>query len=483
MTPAPSSAHLDVSQRIALGKEARSRRSRRNLGRYEAAPDRRDPVEILAGQEADRVAGLLPLRHERMSQSPFAFLRGGAAVMAGDQGAMPNTGLMVQACGDAHLANFGLFGAPDRGLVFDVNDFDETNPAPFEWDVQRLATSFVVAAQEGHHSSSDISELPRIVGRAYRDMMSALSTLSELDAWYYRIDTSLMAQWAKEADSRRAVRALRQTEKAAHARDRWSAVKKLTEAVDGSRRFRDQPPMLVSLGSSGSTPDIVREMYDGYLSTLLVDRAQLLSRYTPIDIGHKVVGVGSVGLLAFVALMQGRDEDDLLVLQFKQAVSSVLEPFTEPSQWPTHGRRVVAGQRLMQAATDAFLGWTTGPHGASYYVRQLRDMKWSPDIATMTTEGLAAYAGICGAALARAHARAGDSVAISAYLGSSERFDRSMQEFALAYAEQSLSDYQRYTEAITSGRVALPSEPNDAYSITLDPSADGSPILVVADHR
>lgn len=421
---------------------------------------------------------LLPVRHERMAQTPFTFLRGAAAVMADDLGARTSTGLTVQLCGDAHLANLGLFGAPDRGLVFDVNDFDETSPGPFEWDVMRLAASFVVAAEDSGHRRRDVAVLPREVARAYREMMTSLSGLTQLEEWYYRMDTTMLREWAEQSQSRQAVRAVGRTERAAESRDSWSAVRKLTEVVDGQRRFRDQPPLLVSLGEDAGRTDAVQQMFDTYLSTLLVDRATLLSRYRMVDVGHKVVGVGSVGLLAFVVLLQGRDDGDLLVLQIKQAVPSVLEACTAPSAWPSHGKRVVAGQRLMQAATDAFLGWTEGPQGRSYYVRQLRDKKWSPDIGLMTAKGLLAYAGLCGAALARAHARSGDSVALSAYMGESERFESMIQSFALQYAEQNAQDFQRYSAAIASGEVSVTDDASRAVRMSLQPNNPQGPLVV-----
>lgn len=421
---------------------------------------------------------LLPVRHERMAQTPFTFLRGAAAVMADDLGSRASTGLTVQLCGDAHLANLGLFGAPDRGLVFDVNDFDETSPGPFEWDVMRLAASFVVAAEDSGHRRRDVTPLPREVARAYREMMSSLSRLTQLEEWYYRLDVTMLRQWAEQAQSRAAVKAIGRTARSAQSRDSWSAVRKLTEVVDGERRFRDQPPLLVSLGDDAGKTDVVEKMLDAYLSTLLVDRATLLSRYRVVDVGHKVVGVGSVGLLAFVVLLQGRDAEDLLVLQIKQAVPSVLEAYTAPSTWPTHGKRVVAGQRLMQAATDAFLGWTEGPQGRSYYVRQLRDMKWSPDIAAMNPQGLLSYAGLCGAALARAHARSGDSVALSAYMGESERFETMIQSFALQYAEQNARDFQRYTAAIASGEVSVTDDATRAVRMSLQPDNPQGPLVV-----
>lgn len=469
---------LTRAERIEVGRAARRRLPRRALGEYVDRSGRPDPVALLGAQERDRVPELLPVRHERMAQSPFTFLRGAAAVMADDLGSRDSTGLTVQLCGDAHLANLGLFGAPDRGLVFDVNDFDETSPGPFEWDVMRLAASFVVAAEDSGHRRRDVTALPREVARAYREMMRSLSGLTQLEEFYYRLDITMLRQWAQQSASRGAVRAVGETERAAQSRDSWSAVRKLTEVADGQRRFRDQPPLLVSLGGDASRTDVVQQMLDTYLSTLLVDRATLLSRYRMVDVGHKVVGVGSVGLLAFVILLQGRDADDLLVLQIKQAMPSVLEAYTAPSAWPTHGKRVVAGQRLMQAATDAFLGWTEGPQGRSYYVRQLRDMKWSPDVSAMKAPGLLAYAGLCGAALARAHARSGDSVALTAYMGESERFEAMVQAFALQYAEQNAQDFQRYTAAIASGEVSVTDDASRAVRMSLQPSNPEGPLVV-----
>ena len=462
-----------VAERILLGKSARSVRSRRSLGEYDFPRDRPDPVATLGSQETERVPGLLPLRHERMAANPFAFLRGAAAVMAWDLGSMPNTGLTVQLCGDAHLSNLGLFAGPDRRLVFDLNDFDETNPGPFEWDVMRLATSFTVAAKVAGHSQKLASSLPAVVAKSYRESMAMFASMSDLDVWYYRIDTTLLTAWAEQAASKDGVRAVRQTEKAAAAKDRWSAVRSLTEIVDGRRRFKDQPPLLVPLTTDDAAQQTVATMFDAYRRSLLVDRSHLLSRYRVVDVGHKVVGVGSVGLLAFVVLLQGRDEDDLLVLQFKEAVSSVLEPFTAPSVWPTHGQRVVAGQRIIQATTDAFLGSTDGPSGRSFYGRQLRDMKWGPDPLSMTKDGFSTYAALCGLALARAHARSGDSVAIAGYLGKSDTFDTAVQEFADAYAVQTEQDFARYTSAIASGEVAVSEQSGGALRVRLETSADG----------
>lgn len=462
-----------VQDRLSSGKAARKKRPRSALGTYAPASDRPDPVAVLASQEEVRIQPLLPIRHERMAANPFAFLRGAAALMAGDLGSMPNTGLNAQLCGDAHLSNLGLFAGPDRALVFDLNDFDETNPGPFEWDVQRLATSFQVAAVTAGHSQAFAQSLPLTVAAAYRTSMADFSGMNDLDLWYYRIDVSLLEQWAQEAGSKAGERAVRKTASAAAAKDRWSAVKKLTTMVDGRRRFKDEPPLLTSLDTDDESRTVITEMFEQYKSGLLIDRAALLDRYHFVDAGHKVVGVGSVGLLAFVLLLQGRDEDDLLVLQLKQAVSSVLEPITASSAYPTHGKRVVAGQRLIQASTDAFLGSTEGPD-RSYYVRQLRDMKWSPDPMEMSKDAYSTYAGLCGAALARAHARSGDSLAITGYLGSGDAFDRAIQEFAGAYAEQNARDFHEYTRAIAEGVVSMPAQSDSSARVRLESTPDGS---------
>lgn len=467
-----------VAERIQVGREARKSRPRARIGVYEPAPDRQDPVATLVAQEGQRVTELLPLRHSRMALSPFSYLRGAAAVMAADLGASGNSGLTVQLCGDAHLSNLGLFAAPDRRLVFDLNDFDETSPGPFEWDVIRLATSFEVAARTANHSATYAENLPQVVAQAYRNSMATFAAMTDLDMWYYRIDTDMLTQWAKQAESKAAANAVRSTEQAAMARNRWSAVKSLTTVVDGERRFKDKPPLLVSLDADSGSREVVNQMYETYKESLLVDREALLSRYHWVDAGHKVVGVGSVGLLAFVLLLQGRDSEDLLVLQIKEAVSSVLEPFSGASRWSSHGERVIAGQRLMQASTDSFLGWVQGPRGRSYYVRQLRDMKWAPDPLGMNEDQYNTYAYLCGLALARAHARSGDPVAISAYLGGSDRFDKAIAQFSHDYAIQNEQDYRTFTSAIDAGEIAAGDEKHVSTRMTLQSDADGGALVV-----
>jgi uncharacterized protein (DUF2252 family) len=470
----------DVEERERVGRAAREVRPRTSLAQFTPAADRPDPVALLGSQEDVRVAALLPLRHERMAVSPFTFYRGSAVVMANDLAAMPNSGLIAQICGDAHLSNFGMFAAPDRSLVFDINDFDETNPGPFEWDVYRLAASFVLAGRDVHLDEQSIANAVTAVAFAYRTQMASYALMPDLEVWYDRVSIDVLQQWAKQEGMRDAGKRLQAGAAKARTRDAWSAISKMTEVVDGHRQFKNMPPVLMRIPLDSDGFAIISKVLDQYRDTLAADRAQLIRRYRIIDFAHKVVGVGSVGLLAFVVLMQGRDENDLLVLQVKQAVASVLEPFTAPSEFEFSGERVVAGQQIMQAASDVFLGWIRGPRGKDFYVRQLRDMKYSVDPATLNETSLLAYAMGCGRTLARAHARAGDSVAISAYLGTSAKFDKAIKDFSLAYADQVEKDFAEYTKAISDGRVsvAAPGE-GENYRIVASPTTGVS--VVVGD--
>ena len=460
-----STPHLTVSERARRGKLARASTPRQDLGRWQASSGRADPVELLKGQEVSRVRELVPVRHARMATSAFAFYRGSAIIMASDLSLMPRTGLSAQLCGDAHLANFGMFAAPDRSVIFDVNDFDETNPGPFEWDVKRLTTSVVLAARANGLSSTVARSCTKSTATEYRSAMADFATKRELDIWYDRIDIDSMsellqgdAQSSAKAEQKRRDRVQAAVDKslaAARSRTGWSAITKITEVVDGRRQFRDEPPLLTRLDVDPESRAVVDGLFREYRSTLQDDRKQLLERYEIIDIGHKVVGVGSVGLLALVLLMRGRDDDDLMVLQVKQAQASVLEAYTHKSVFSKHGHRVVAGQRLMQAASDSFLGWIDGPGGRSFYVRQLRDMKWSPDLMAATPESLLSYSRLCGHTLARAHARSGDSIAIAGYLGSGPAFDNAITEFSMAYADQVTEDFAAFTAAIASGSLSV----------------------------
>jgi len=441
-------------ERAANGKAAREAMPRKVQGVYEPTADRPDPITLLEEQEKSRVPTLLPLRHQRMGASAFTFYRGTAIIMASDLGAQPSSGLQVQLCGDAHLSNFGLFAAPDRVPVFDVNDFDETNPGPFEWDVKRLATSFVLAARDNGFAEDVVADAALASARQYRRSMAEYAAMTEIDIWYDRVDASTMESWGQRTRGKIGEKAVRRTVAKAQARTAWTAVRKLTTIVDGRREFVDEPPLLVRVPEDTMARTLITSSLAGYLESLAPDRRALLERYEVIDLGHKVVGVGSVGLLAWVLLLQGRDSDDVLTLQLKQAQHSVLEPYTAPSTYTQMGERVVEGQRLMQAASDSFLGWVTGKMGREYYVRQLRDMKWSPDPSEFVPVGLSSYAGLCGHVLARAHARTGDAIAISAYLGGSTVFDEAIRTFALDYADQVSSDYAVFSAAVASGRLA-----------------------------
>lgn len=464
-----SRTRLSVPERQEIGRRARADTPRSQLAEWEAGPDRADPVELLLGQEASRVQELVPVRHARMAVSAFTFYRGSALVMASDLAARPRTALTVQLCGDAHMSNFGVFGAPDRSAVFDVNDFDETHPGPFEWDVKRLATSFVLAARDNGLPDEDGFAAAEAVAVAYRQSMATLAGKPELAIWYERVDQSRIDAIVKDVAAKKQLRIAvkqqgkteRRVEKAiakARSRDAWSVIAKITETVDGRRRFRHQPPLLDRIDADADLAALVNDLYGQYLATLQNDRQELLSRYEIVDLGHKVVGVGSVGLLAFVLLLRGRDDDDLMVLQVKQAQESVLERFTHASPYIQHGERVVIGQRLMQTAGDSFLGWVEGQSGRSYYVRQLRDMKWSPDPATLTSAGLRRYATLCAYTLARAHARSGDAIAIAAYLGSGSSFDRAVAAFSASYADRVLLDFESFTAAIADSRLTAVEE-------------------------
>jgi uncharacterized protein (DUF2252 family) len=442
-----------LADRQAAGVAARTTRPRTSLATWVTPEGRRDPVDQLADQEVTRLQALLPLRHERMSVSPFTFYRGSAAVMAADLGSMPNTGLVVQLCGDAHLSNFGLFAGQDRSVVFDVNDFDETNPGPFEWDVMRLAASFMLAAQDNAFTDQEADDIARLAASSYRTAMAEYAGMSDLVIWYDRISTESLEQWAVQVGGERGTKQLNKAIGKAQSRDGWSAIAKMTEVVDGNRQFLDQPPVLVRINDGDDLHPWLDMLVDKYRLELQNDRRELIRRYRVVDFGHKVVGVGSVGLRAFVLLLQGRDENDLLVLQAKEAVQSVLEPYTQSCVYEHQGERVVEGQRLMQAASDAFLGWVQAPNGRQFYVRQLRDMKWSPDIAKLPMAQLSAYASLCGRTLAHGHARSGDPVAIAAYLGQSAKFDNAMSSFARAYSSQVASDFAEYSAAIADGRV------------------------------
>lgn len=461
---APIVEHLTVAERAAKGKAARAVVPRGGHGEWAPGADRKDPVALLEQQASTRVPELVPLRYGRMLASPFTFYRGAAYLMAADLATTPTTSLHTQLCGDAHLSNFGVYAAPDRQLVFDLNDFDETLPGPFEWDVKRLVTSFEVAGRDRGFTAGERKRIALATTQAYREAIRELSTMDTLDLWYLRISTQdILERVGPLATSAQLKRAQKNLAKA-RAKTNLRALDKLTESVDGELRIRHDPPKVVpvrELAPVGATREQIaerlHEIIRSYRVTLNDDRRQLLERFRLVDAARKVVGVGSVGTRAWIALMLGRDDRDPLFLQVKEAEASVLEPFVKKSRFSQHGQRVVEGQRLMQAASDIMLGWlkTTDVDGVErhYYVRQLWDQKGSAMVEIMEPNALAAYGHLCGWTLARAHARAGDAVAIAAYLGGGDAFDKALARFASAYADQNERDYAALKDAVDTGRV------------------------------
>ena len=408
---------------------------------------------------------LIPIRYGRMAASPFAYFRGAAASMAWDLAHTPTTDIRVQACGDAHLLNFGMYAAPDRRLVFDVNDFDETLPAPFEWDVKRLAASFAVAARDNGFKDRDAHAAARATVRSYRTEMASYATMRFLEVWYSRIDIDEVSKLFDALQSKAAVRRRRRDIAKAHRRTSLSAFLKMCDHVDGQYRIPPAHPVIVRfpIERHPEVLEILRSTVAKYQQTLQADRREVLDRYHFGDFARKVVGVGSVGTEAFVILLLGDRADEPLFLQLKEAQESVLAPFAGQSEYQHQGERVVVGQRLTQAATDPFLGWTSSAatHGTTvrdYYMRQLRDMKGSMSVPLMDPPQLDYYGRLCGWALARAHARTGRATMISGYLGTSEAFDHAIADFAIAYANQNEQDYRRLLEAISAGRVLATAE-------------------------
>jgi len=424
-----------------------------------------DPVELLERQASSRIGRLVPLRYGRMLASPFAFYRGAAAVMAADLAATPRSGFDVQLCGDAHLSNFGAFASPERRLVFDLNDFDETHPGPWEWDVKRLAASFSLA---GRDRGCSLAQRRRIVGAAageYRETMRRLAQMGNIEAWYQQLDSdSIALRWANAVGGAQR-KAYKRNIAKARAKDSGRAFSKLTERVKGKLRIVSDPPLIVPVAAlaremgakSAEVRALVGEVLLDYRDSLEPERHAVFDSYRFVDAAFKVVGVGSVGTRAWIALMLGRDDRDPLFLQIKEAQRSVLEPYTAPGRFRHQGKRVVQGQRLMQATSDIMLGWVRarGVDGKShdFYVRQLWDWKGSARIDSMDARGLKAYAEICGMTLAHAHARGGDRIAIASYLGKGDAFDRAVVTFAELYADQSERDYESLQAAVASGRV------------------------------
>ena len=455
--------HPTPKERAAWGKKARERAPLADHGAWDAPPDRANPIELLAAQAKNRVAELVPIRYGRMLASPFAFYRGAAEIMASDLAATPRSGLSVQACGDAHISNFGLFGSPERELLFDINDFDETLPGPWEWDVKRLAASLEIAARGNGFSAKQRRRVVVAAARGYREAMRQFAAMNNLDVWYTHLQAEEGLPRMRAMLNKKSLKEAEQIVDKARTKDSLEAMAKLTQLVDGKRQIISSPPLLVpveellSPAEAKKFSDSMHSMLRSYRRSLLGDRKHLIEDFHFAHLARKVVGVGSVGTRAWIILMLGRDNQDPLFLQAKEAQASVLEPFTAKSRYSNQGQRVVEGQRLMQAASDIFLGWERfeGFDGTprDFYIRQLRDWKgsWAPE--AMVPRSMGVYGQACASALARAHARSGDRIAIASYAGSTDTLDRAIADFAERYADQNEKDYRALKAAVKDGKV------------------------------
>ncbi|MEU6556553.1 DUF2252 domain-containing protein [Streptomyces sp. NPDC046915] len=462
-TSSAFTTRLPAAERAVYGRQARTRVPRSEQGRFDPGPKRPNPIEVIERQSATRVPELVPIRYGRMLESPFRFYRGAAAIMAADLGTAPDTGLRAQLCGDAHLLNFRLLASPERHLVFDINDFDETLPGPFEWDVKRLAASLAIAGRANGFSRREQDGAVRACVLAYRERMREFADQRTLDIWYAQDDTERMRKLLVSSMDKAARRRTAEATARARTRTQMQAFEKLTRSTAEGRRITPDPPLITPLGEL--RPDQAGEgqerefqnLLDAYARTLPSERRHLLRHYRLVDIARKVVGVGSVGTRCWILLLLGRDDDDPLLLQAKEAQESVLAAHTGGERYDNQGRRVVTGQRLIQTTSDIFLGWTRvmglDGRGRDFYVRQLRDWKGIVQPETMDPALLALFGSLCGASLARAHARSGDPVAIGAYLGGSDRFDQALTAFAQAYADQNERDFEALEAAVRSGRL------------------------------
>jgi uncharacterized protein (DUF2252 family) len=465
--PAQAVPHFTPSERAARGRSARAECPRSSHADFEIADDR-DPVAILEAQATSRVPELVPVRYGRMLVSPFTFYRGAAAVMAHDLASTPRAGLRAQLCGDAHLSNVGGYASPERALVFDLNDFDETLPGPFEWDLKRLAASFEIAGRDRDFTKAERTKAVLAAVGSYREWMRKLAEARNLDVWYASLDVATIERNLREQQAKGQAVIVAKAAAKARTKDSLKAFAKLTHEVDGEPRIVSDPPLIVSAADLAQEAGIQFERLEGvihellreYRRTLQSDRRHLLEEFRMVDLARKVVGVGSVGTRCWIVLLLGRDGEDPLFLQIKEAQASVLEPYLGKSEYENHGERVVAGQRLMQATSDIFLGWlhsTETLDGAErdFFVRQLWDWKTSVDLDTILPEGLELYGQVCGFLLARAHARSGDRIAIASYLGKGDTFDRALVEFAVAYADQNERDHAALRTAADEGRIPV----------------------------
>ncbi len=448
------------SERSEQGRECRITVPRKAHGDWSPAPDRPDPIALLQAQDDGRLQHLLPIKYGRMAASPFAFLRGSAAVMAADLANTPSTGLEVQLCGDAHLSNFGVFATPERKLVFDINDFDETHPGPWEWDLKRLAASAVVAGRANGYSNKVNRKMAVAATTSYAKAMRVLAEARTLDVWYFHVDAELV-QAAFDRSSKKGRKSAQKMIGKAQTKTQEQTLEKLTHMVNGRRRFVSDPPLLVPLDQlltedmrEQITRQQVEEMWGQYLESLPEERRRLLSRFRIADGALRVGGVGSVGTRCWILLLEGGADDDAIILQQKEAGASVLERYTAESSYESPAQRVVEGQRLTQAASDIFLGWHRGAHtGTDYYWRQLKDMKGSLDVTGLDKKGFETYIKVCGACLARAHARTGDAATISGYVGKGKSLAKAIADFAESYADQTERDHQALVNAIGDGNI------------------------------
>jgi uncharacterized protein (DUF2252 family) len=438
-----------LKERFAIGKGLRRSATRSAQGKWAPTADRFDPIELLKKSDHGRLPELLPIRYARMRASAFGFFRGAAAVMAADLATTPRTGLRVQACGDCHVSNFGGFGSPERRLVFDINDFDETLHAPWEWDVKRLATSIVLAGRQKDGGEHFCEKAVRAAVASYRQHMNQYARMRALEVWYSGLDAEILI---RNAQTKKARKYWQRIEEKAKLQTAEHVFPRMTNLVNGWPRIIDNPPLIYHPRQRIKQGKRVREMFRRYRLTLPEERRVIIDRYHIVDIARKVVGVGSVGTRCAIVLLMA-DKDDPLFLQFKEALPSVLEPYAGKSRYAYHGERVVTGQRMLQAASDIFLGWTRDDQGHDYYFRQLRDMKMTINVEDMPREDWIEYLELCGWTLARAHARTGDAAQIAGYLGSSDAFDEAIVKFAFAYAQQTQKDHEVFVKAVGSGRI------------------------------